>query len=89
MLKRIVGQAPRQGPAQSNRCCALQITLPVLRAIPKTAAICRELVPLPAAEAFVSTVSWSALLFARIKISPFIAGHLMPKMLTQELSFSA
>ncbi|MER8383074.1 hypothetical protein NKH80_27660 [Mesorhizobium sp. M0904] len=30
-----------------------------------------------------------SLLFAGIKISPFIAGHLMPKLLTQEVMFSA
>ncbi|AZO50307.1 MAG: hypothetical protein E5V66_05055 [Mesorhizobium sp.] len=30
-----------------------------------------------------------SLLFAGIKISPFIAGHLMSKLLTQEVMFSA
>ncbi|WP_192244541.1 hypothetical protein [Mesorhizobium silamurunense] len=30
-----------------------------------------------------------SLLFAGIKISPFTAGHLMPKLLTQEVIFSA
>lgn len=82
VLERIVGQFARQGPGQSNRGCALRLSCTVLRAIPNTTAISRELIPLPASRSICRNCLMVSLLFAGIKISPFIAGHLTPKLLT-------
>lgn len=60
-----------------------------LRAIPSTTAISRELVPLPANRSICLNCLMVSLLFAGIKISPFVARYLIPKLLTQGDIFSA
>ncbi|WP_156936047.1 hypothetical protein [Mesorhizobium sp. LSJC269B00] len=69
MLKRIVGQLRRQGPAQSYRCSALQISSPASGK---------------------RSIHLNCLMasLASIEMSSFMAGHLMPTVLTQELTFS-
>ncbi|MGX9120855.1 hypothetical protein ACWTU6_30150 [Mesorhizobium sp. BHbsci] len=73
-------------PTAAARC---RLSCTVLRAIPNMTAISRELVPLPASRSICLNCLIVSLLFAGIKISPFTAGRLMPKLLTQELIFIA
>ncbi|MER9444628.1 hypothetical protein NKI79_25270 [Mesorhizobium sp. M0340] len=89
VLKRIVGQLPLQGPAESNRRCALQITLHNTARCPNTTAISREFVPLPARRSICLNCLMISLLFAGTKIFPFIAEHWMSNLLTREVIFSA
>ncbi|WP_189524325.1 MULTISPECIES: hypothetical protein [unclassified Mesorhizobium] len=60
VLKRIVGQPPGKGQLNPIAAARCKLSCTVLRAIPNTTAISRELVPLRQAAAFVVTVSWSA-----------------------------
>ncbi|MER9254460.1 hypothetical protein NKI59_22040 [Mesorhizobium sp. M0598] len=88
-LKRVIGQFAWQGPVQPIVAARRRLSCTVLRAIPSATAISRELVPrFRQAEAFVSTSHGQPSLY-RIKMSPFIAAQLMPKLLTQEVIFSA
>ncbi|MER9839070.1 hypothetical protein NKJ28_29675, partial [Mesorhizobium sp. M0145] len=66
-----------------------RLSCTVLRAIPSTTAISRELVPLPASRSICLNCLMVSLLFAGIKMSSFIARQLMPKLLAQEVIFSA
>nr|AFJ91487.1 short hypothetical protein [Sinorhizobium meliloti] len=52
-------------------------------------AISRELVPLPASRIICRNCLMVSLLFAGIKISTLLVVHLMPKLLTQGVIFSA
>jgi hypothetical protein len=73
-LERIVDQFARQGPAQSNRRCALQIILHRTARYSQHDGNLAELVPRPASRSICRNCLMVSLLFAGIKISPFIAG---------------
>ncbi|MER8703866.1 hypothetical protein [Mesorhizobium sp. M1273] len=85
MLYAVSAEKLQVNPTAAARC---RLSCTVLRAIPNMTAISRELVPPPASSICLNCLMVSPL-FAGIKISPFTAGHLMPKLLTQEVIFSA
>lgn len=61
----------------------------MLRAIPNTTAISRELVPPAASRNICLNYLMVSFLFTGIKISLLITGIVMPRLLTQEIIFSA
>lgn len=73
VLKRIVGQLPGKGQLNPTAAARCKLSFTVLRAIPNTTAISRELVPLPASRSICLNCLMISLLFAGIKMSPFIA----------------
>ena len=81
--------SPGKGQLNPTAAARCKLSCTVLRAIPNTTAISRELVPLPASRSICLNCLMVSLLFAGIKMSPFMARRLMPKLLTQEVIFSA
>ncbi|SEO93136.1 hypothetical protein SAMN05216228_10301, partial [Rhizobium tibeticum] len=82
-------RSPGKGQFNPTAAARCRLSCTVLRAIPNTTAISRELVPLAASRSICRKCLMVSLLFAGIKIPSFIARYLMPKLLTQGVIFSA